>query len=266
MKTLIALGLLVLALPAAATAMAVPSPVVAGSALQIAAEVIAFDAGTRRIRLLGPLGGVFDAVVAEGVEEIPALQPGVMVEVTFHNAFAVWVQRRGDGKPLFSGADAPASRPGARVPALAPQFETAQVFSVDTTANLVVLEGKDGTLRLVDVVHPELQERLHELETGDEIDLAVSLAVVTEIAPVAAGAMPMNPMRVGTLIVDRGEIVKRTNNVLLLRSERGRMVRLVVDGDAKVRVNGHEFAVDDLAEGTRLVRTAIRVTEVAYTP
>lgn len=127
-----------------------------------------------------------------------------------------------------------------------------------------MLETKDGTLKSIDVVRPEFQEQLKNLKAGDQIDMTYSEAVVTQIAPLAPGEEAKMTMKVGTLVIDRGEIVKRSNNVLMVRNERGRMLRVAVDGDFKFTIDGKEVSVYDLKEGTRLMRTALRVNEVSY--
>ena len=142
--------------------------------------------------------------------------------------------------------------------------ETFKVFSVDTTTSLLVLEKKDGTLRSVEVLRPEFQEKLKDLKAGDQIDATYSEAAVTAIAPMAPGDEAKLVMKVGTLVIDRGEIVKRSNNVLMIRNEKGRMLRVTVPGDFRFNIDGKELRVDELKDGTKLMRTAIRVNEVSF--
>ena len=71
-------------------------------------------------------------------------------------------------------------------------------------------------------------------------------------------------MKSGTLVVDRAEVVKSRQNVLMLRNERGRMLKVSVPGDFVFNINGKDVSVYDIKEGTVLARTAIRVTEASY--
>ena len=69
-----------------------------------------------------------------------------------------------------------------------------------------------------------------------------------------------HPMTYGPLI---GEVVRRMNNVLYIRNERGRIVRVSVDPAFRFEIDGKEMTVTDLQPGTQLTRTAFRVIESA---
>jgi hypothetical protein len=268
MKRLTVAALLAFALagPSFAQATAAPSQVMAANALKITAEVVAFDATTRAITLKGPFGGLIDAVVTEEVKDVSGIKPGAMFHVSFYNAVAASIHRKGDAQPLFTASDIAAkAEPGKAPKATSVVTESFTVFSVDVANNAVVLKDKEGTLDAIDVVRPEFQAKLKDLKAGDQIDMTYSAAMVTSLTPVTPGQEAKATMTEGTLIIERGEVVKRMNNVLMIRNERGRMLRVVVPTDFKFSIDGREMSVIDLKEGTKLTRTAIRVKEVVYT-
>ena len=138
------------------------------------------------------------------------------------------------------------------------------VESVDLTSNTIVLKAADGHLLVTDVKRPEFQAKLKDLRAGDQVDVTYSEALVTGVTPVKPGEEAKVTMKVGTLVVDQGEVVKRMNDVLLIRSERGRMIRVRVDQDFEFLIDGEEVNVLQVKEGTKLTRTVLRVREVSY--
>jgi hypothetical protein len=62
-------------------------------------------------------------------------------------------------------------------------------------------------------------------------------------------------------VVDHGEVVRRMNNTIFVRNEKGRMVKVAVDPKFKFTLDGKEATVYDLEPGVKLTRTAFRVVE-----
>lgn len=260
-----ALLALALAAPLVAQSGTTPSQVMVGHALKITGEVLSFDPATRAITIKGPFGGVMAAFVSEEVKDVSAIKVGTMYNVNFYSAVAASVHRKGDDKPLFTASDVAAKQePGKAPKAAAAITETFTIFSVDPVANTVVLKDQAGMLESIDVVRPEFQAKLKDLRAGDQVEMTYSSAIVTSLTPVAPGQEAKATMSEGTLIIDRGEIVKRMNNVLMIRNERGRMLKVVVPTDFMFNLDGKEVPVTELKEGTKLTRTAIRVKEVVY--
>ena len=267
MKRILALGMgCALALGAAAAqAQERRSQIVSAQALTISAEVVALDTTTRKVTLKGPFGGLIAGTVAEEVKDLAKIKVGDLVSASYYEAIAASVHRKGDEKPLFSASEIAAkAEPGTQTKAAAVAAQSVTVVSVDLPANTLVLQGADRTLYPVTVERPEFQAKLKDLKVGDQIDIAYSEAVVTGLTPLAAGEEAKITMKVGTIVIDKGEIVRRIQNQLILRNERGRMIKVTVPGDFKFKLDGKDVTVFDLREGTRLERTALRVTEASY--
>jgi hypothetical protein len=62
-------------------------------------------------------------------------------------------------------------------------------------------------------------------------------------------------------VVDHGEVVRRMNNTIFVRNEKGKILKVVVDPDFKFMLDGKEATVYDLKPGAKLTRTALRVVE-----
>ena len=238
--------------------------IVAGKSVTLAAEIVALDATTRQVTLKGPFGGLISGEVSPEVGDLAKYKLGDLVTASYYAAVAASMQRKGD-KPLVAAADVAAkAEPGRKLRDSKTVTATATVFSVDVTGNALVLQGADKTLYAIDVERPEFQAKLKDLRAGDTIDIVYSEALVTGLTPLAAGQEAKWTMKSGTLVVDRAEVVKSRQNVLLLRNERGRMLKVTVPGDFFFNINGKDVTVYDIKEGTVLARTAIRVTEASY--
>lgn len=256
---------LALAAPAIGQTTDARSQVAVGESLTITAEVLAFDPATREILLEGPLGGEIEGEVSDEVEDLSELQPGALVSVTYYQAIAASIHREGEAKPLATAADAAGRmQPGMSVDLEDATSETLSVVSVDLATNTVVFEDAEGELLPTEVERPEFQAKLKDLKPGDQVDVTYSEALVTGVEPLQPGEEANATMKVGTLVIDRGVIVRRVSNTLVIRNESGRMVRVEVDPDFKFIVDGKETSVYELEEGTRLTRTALRVSEVSY--
>ena len=138
------------------------------------------------------------------------------------------------------------------------------VVSVDAAKRSVVFQGEDGTLFPVEVERPEFVQKLQTLRAGDQLDVVVTEALITSVTPAAAGDKPAVTYEAATLIVDRGEVVKRMQQ-RPLHPQRARphgQGRTSTPSSSSCS-NGQEATVDDLEPGTKLTRTAFRVIESA---
>jgi hypothetical protein len=242
----------------------VPSQMVRGSKVTITGEVLTFNSATRVISIQGPLGGILIGVVSTDVSDVSMIKPGSMIEVSYSEAIAAAVRRKGETNPLISAeVVAAVTHPGMPKEAAAIN-ETFTVHSIDLSHNTVVLKDKDNNLRVTEVVRPEFQAKLKDLKPGEIVDITYSNALIEGVRPVGAGEKPAFTMRSGTLVIDRGEVKKRLENTLMIRNEAGRMVKVTVDPKQKFLLDGKEVTVYDLKEGTKLTRTALRVSEASY--
>lgn len=257
-------GLLAVVLGAPAQAAQEPAQTTVRETLTATAEVVAVDPATRQLTLRGPLGGEISGRVDEDVKNLGQVKVGDLVSISYHASVVLSAAKPGEPNPLFTGGEASTAEEGQRPAASvsAQSKHTVSVVSVDPEKRSIVLQGEDGTLFPVEVERPEFARKLQTVRPGDKIDVVATEALIAEVTPAAPGAKPGVIYTASTLIVDRGEVVWRNGNTVVIRDERGRSVKVTVDPKAKFTVDGKEATVDDLKPGTRLTRTALRTEKV----
>lgn len=262
----LALLLLVAGSPSPLRAETTPTQATRAELVTLTGEVLALDLATREITLLGPLGGTIAATVDPQVKNLPQVKVGDLVEISYYQSVAISAHKAGEPNPLFTGGEASSAAPGERPAAdISKQKKvTVTVVSVDVEKRMLVVQGPDGTLFSSEVERPEFAVKLKNLKAGDKLDVVVTQALAMSVTPAAPGSKPSAAYAAGTLVVDRGEVLQAVGTTLLLRNERGRTVRVKVDPTYKFSVDGKEVSVYDLKPGTRLTRTAFRVTDVEY--
>jgi hypothetical protein len=224
--------------------------------LHVVAEVTALDPATRDITLAGPLGGEISATVDAQVKNLAQIKVGDMVELGYYESVTLSAHRKG-----VPGA--PQDEP----PGEAPQKRaTVRVLSVDVGRNLLVVEGANGKLFSTRLERPEHVSGLATLRPGDNLEVVMTRAVAVSLTPAKAGAPPTTPPALGTLVIDRGDVVKQVGNTLLIRNQRGRTFKVTVDPRFKFVMNGQLRSVYDLQPGIRLSRTSFRVMDIEYVP
>lgn len=262
------LALLAAALGAPAQAQAAKNPapaqVTAHETLTLTAEVIAVDAAKRHLTLRGPLGGEITGRVEDEVKNLAQVKVGDMVSVSYQASVALSASRPGQPNPLFTGGEASTAEPGKRpsVSVSEQSKQTVTVVSVDPEKRSVVLQGKDGTLFPVEVQRPEFARKLQTLRPGDQIDVVTTEAVIAKVTPAGPAEKAKMTYTSSTLIVERGEVLYRSGNVVVLRNEQGRSVKVTVDPNFRFTVDGKQVTVADLKPGTKLTRTALRTQKV----
>ncbi len=261
----LALALAAVAAPASAGEAPTPSQSTIAELVTLTGEVVAIDAASRHITLRGPLGGEITGHVDEAVKNLDQIKAGDMLTIAYYSSVAFSATKKGEPKPLFPGGETATAAPGEKPGAYTSKQvkKTVTVVSVDADAKSIVFQAEDGTLFPVEVKRPEFIQKLQGIRAGDQMDIVYSEAVIADVTPASATAKPSITQQVGTLIVDRGEVVKRMNNVLMIRNEKGRTVRVAVDPKFKFKLGGKDVTVYDIKEGTKLERTAFRIVESA---
>jgi hypothetical protein len=262
---LLASSLLLGASGALAAESAEPAQTTVAELVSMTGEITALDAGSRSITIRGPLGGELEAEVDEAVKNLGQVKVGDMITVAYYQSIAVSATRKGEANPLFVGGDATTAAPGEKPVATVSKQkkETVTVVSVDAKKRSVVFQGADGTLFPVEVKRPEFIEKLKNLKEGDQLDIVTTEAVITGVTPAGKGEKPSVAYAASTLVVDKGEVLRRVGNTLFIKNNAGRIVKVAVDPDYKFMLNGKEATVADVQPGTRLSRTAFRITEAA---
>jgi hypothetical protein len=243
-----------------------PSQTTIGELLTVTGEVVAIDATDRYITLRGPLGGELTGRVQDGIKNLDQVKVGDMLTIAYYQSMALSATKKGEANPLFTGGEATTAAEGERPSGhVSKQTKrTVTVVAVDAASRSIVFQGEDGTLFPVEVERPEFAQKLQSVRVGDQIDVVVSEAVIAEVTKATAGEKPSLSHEVGTLIIDRGEVIRRINNTLILRNEKGRTVKVTVPADFKFMLDGKEVTVADLKPGTKLTRTAFRIIESSY--
>lgn len=244
-----------------------PSQTTVHETLTATVEVIAVDPATRHLTLRGPLGGEIIGVVDKDVKNLAQVKVGDMVSITYRSSIAMSASRPGEPNPLFTGGEASTAEEGKHPEASVSEQtkHTVTVVSVDPEKRTVVLqEEKTGEIFPVEVERPEIARKLQTLQPGDKIDVVTTEAVIVKVTPAAHGAKPGMTYTASTLIVERGVVVRRLGNTIVVRDERGRQVKVTVDPKFRFMLDGQEVTVSQLRPGTKLTRTALRTEKVEY--
>jgi len=252
--------------PLGAAEKPLPSQTGIGEMVTLTGEVAEIDAATRYVTLRGPFGGEITGRVQDDVKNLERVKVGDMVTIAYFQSVVLSANRAGEPNPLFKGGEAATSAEGKRPAAYVSkqQKRTVTVVAVDPENRAIVFQGEDGTLFPVEVERPEFAQKLQGLRAGDKIDVVVTEAVIAGVTAAAPGEKPSLSRQTGTLIVDRGEVVRVLGNTLVLRNERGRTVKVTVPSDFKFQLDGKDVTVGDLKPGMKLTRTAFRIVDSDY--
>ena len=189
-KALTAWILASLALPTLVLAAETPAnpaaglPVKESKTLERRATITAIDVPARLVTLKGQDGDIFEVVAGPEIRNFDTLQVGDVVVATYTESLALEIAAPGQAAPGVSGSVSGTSTPGH--PTLGRQVTaTFKIDAVDAKANKVTLSDGAGRSRTIDVLHPQVRERLKTLKPGDMavITYAESLALRLEKVP-----------------------------------------------------------------------------------
>jgi len=255
-----------LATPLPAQDEKLPSQSTIAELVTVTGEVLAVDPAERYVTLLGPLGGEITGRVADDVKNLDQVEVGDLLTIGFYHSMALSATVEGQANPLFTGGEAATATEGEKPGGYVSRQvkSTVSVVSVDPEARTIVFQGEDGTLFPVEVERPEFAQKLQTIAVGDKIDVVTTEALIVDVSPAAPGEKPSIGREMATLIIDRGEVVRRVNNTLIIRNEKGRTIKVTVDPAFKFKIDGQDATVTDLEPGMKLTRTALRVVESDY--
>jgi Cu/Ag efflux protein CusF len=151
----------------------------------VTAAVQKIDQKTRMITLKGPDGKVSEFKVSDDVKNLAQVHRGDWVTMSFYQAIAYQVMKKGSAKPGVATAADAATAPLGQKPGLvggAAVTVTATIMSVDKTTNVVRIKGPKGHMASVQVQDPS---RLEGIKAGDlvEITYTEALAISVDKAP-----------------------------------------------------------------------------------
>jgi len=150
------------------------------------ATVQSVDQQNRSVTLKGMRGNVVTCKVDDRVKNLNRIHPGDRVAVTYTEALAVQVVKKGEGKDdqsIITEQAAEGEQPkGAAVRTVS---LTADVVAVDRKNGTITLRDRDGDVRTFAVRHPE---RLSAVKPGDTLWIRYSEGMAVSVEPAPAEA------------------------------------------------------------------------------
>lgn len=161
-----------------------PAAVQQGDALiamvETTATVAKIDYTTRDVMLRSDDGQEFSFVASEQVENLPQVQVGDRVSITYAEALAYEVKKGGtaaDGGTVIAGGRAEhGAKPAG---ALARETKvTVLITAIDAKTPSVTFQGPGGNTRTIKVRHPE---KLKGVSVGDTVEITYTEAVAVKV-------------------------------------------------------------------------------------
>lgn len=163
-------------------------PVVRSRLQKVEATIQAINPDTREVTLNGPKGPVSFAVGSEA-KNFDKLHVGDKVVVSYYEGIAAQMAKGGQKvtEPATSTFSYPAEggkRPGGGVGEST--TTTVQIEDVDPGTNTVAFRRSDGTVHIVAVKSPNMQQFVHTLKRGDSVDVTYTESVAVDVIRVAS--------------------------------------------------------------------------------
>jgi len=180
------LTLLALPLGCSSSEPAPESRVESSRQVSTVATVQSVDQESRIITLKGMRGNVVTCKAGDRVKNLSRIHPGDRVAVTYTEALAIQVVKKGEGtddQSIITDSAAEGEQPKGSVERTVSL--TADVVAVDKKNGSITLRDRQGDVRTFFVRHPE---RLNAVKPGDTLWIRYSegLAVSVEPAPTEA--------------------------------------------------------------------------------
>jgi Cu/Ag efflux protein CusF len=149
------------------------------------AVVQAIDLQTRKVTLRSEDGRRYSFVASDEVRNLPQVQVGDTVKVTYTESLAIEVKRADGGEPTVGeSAGATRAEPGQKPGGTASSTVSvsAVITDIDRASNHVTLRGPEGNYRVVEVRDPK---NLENVQVGDMVH-----ATYTESIGIAVEKVP----------------------------------------------------------------------------
>ncbi len=162
-----------------------PEPLEVSDVQEIEATVMAVDAEARLLVLRGPAGNESVIRVGPEVRNLPQVEVGDILRVSFYTGFVFSIAEPGDAgtdAAIAVGHAEEGERPGAMVGVTTRQ--TVEILSVAPDGTAVSFRDADGLLQSINVPREEGQAFARKLSPGDLVDIQYTeaIAVVVESA------------------------------------------------------------------------------------
>jgi len=151
--------------------------------IELRATVEKVDVKNRLVTLRGPDGNKQTIAVGEEVRNLPQLERGDQVIVTYYQAVAFQVLEPGTAEPDVTGGHAAVrAEPGEKPGGMAARVVTlvADVVSLNREAEQAVLRGPEGDILTVHVQNPE---NFDKVKIGDTVAIRVTEALAIDVEP-----------------------------------------------------------------------------------
>jgi hypothetical protein len=147
----------------------------------ITATITAIDHSDRLLTLKSEEGNEETISVPSDAKVFDKLKVGEKVDIDYYQSLAVSMAPSGS-KPSMTERRGRAVDMGGGVRGREVTM-TAEVVSVDPSANIVTFKGPKGNLRTVHVQNPTLQEKLPSLKPGQVVQFDYTQATAASIKP-----------------------------------------------------------------------------------
>lgn len=158
-----------------------PGQVVETSSITVTAKVVKVDQKDRVVTLRNATGETFDVEVGEDVKNLPQVQKGDDVIVTYSESTVISVRKKGHAKPgTESGEGIKTAEPGEKPAAVAARKTalTATVVRLDKADGTLTVKGPKGKIVTVKAREPR---RLEGIKVGDLIEIEYTAAVAVSV-------------------------------------------------------------------------------------
>jgi hypothetical protein len=145
------------------------------------ATITAIDRADRMVTLKSDEGNEETISVPSDAKVFDKLKVGEKVDIDYYQSLAVSMAPSGS-KPSMSERRGRAVDMGGGVRGREVTM-TAEVVSVDPSANIVTFRGPKGNLRTIHVENPALQEKLPSLKPGQVVQFDYTQAIAASIKP-----------------------------------------------------------------------------------
>ncbi len=160
-----------------------PKPAMVEQVSEVSATVTAVDLPNRLVTLRGPDGKLFTVQAGEEVRNLPQVQVGDLVVVSYHEAIAAELAK--PGQPAAASAEVTRAPLGAKPGAGMTQqvTDTVRIDALDLTTHTVSFTGSEGHSQTITVRDPKMQDFLKTLKVGDHVAVTYTEAVAIAVKP-----------------------------------------------------------------------------------
>jgi hypothetical protein len=165
-----------------------PEGIDTASLLTVTATVTAIDMENRLVTIKGPEGNSVVIQASEQVKNLPQVEVGDKVRISYFSSKTVHIAQPGEKVTLGTEvSEVEGTAPAGEKPAAAAGVavtRTAEVVFVDPIQKFISFRSPDRGLRKISLKDtPDLQHYLHELKKGDVVEVTYTEAMAIAVEP-----------------------------------------------------------------------------------